>query len=581
MRVWVWVSLILCALWILSGVYLVSMDDCVLNTLYSGTLSMGPVTTSPGYSISYPNQLYAYTLVWLYKVFPGWSWYGIALITADTLSLLLLARWLEKYIYDFNITNSALLNTSLASCLLIIFVLEPLVLMAYTSSAILMSGVCCLYLYRHSNIRPYPWQIITLIFILLFIALCLRFQAAIFTVGVLSALFIFISPAFKINGRHLAMIATVALVIGTGYMVHCIGVTEDQKEIEEFDHYYFSLFEVNSIQDAYKTPHSTEDQMKVAMLKGWFFNDRKVFDTALLKKVGYESAFTYSNLSNWPNKLARAYDLAFDYQSRDYLYYTNWGFQALLCLGFNTVLFCIALILSVPASDKFKLLLFNASFWGIITAISIVVWMRHRVFVPIAALYSILHFVVVFEMLAKNGNSTLKANATKAILICLILSSIIKLYCIEKSTSQKNAELRSKHLFINNMNKKKGQTIVFSNYTLGILGNDPIRMQSISTSNQLVTTGDYYQRFFSSYKNYWQQRCGSSDFFEVMQYLTVHSDSILFIAEPKRIELTEAYLRLFYHYPVSFSKDTLPAPKVDYSVIATSVPIDYYRIHQN
>jgi hypothetical protein len=555
------------------------MDDCVLNTLYSGTLSMGPVTTSPGYSISYPNTIYAHGMVWLYSAFPGWSWHGIALILLNIIAIVLIIRWLDKSLahwFSSNRIYRGLLITSL-SC---VFFLEPLVLMTYTSTAVLLAGSCFIYACDPgSNNKYYTMKLLCLS--LLFLAsFCLRFQAALFTIALLALLYVFIAQRLSLSKRKVIVSISILSITLIGYLFHTVALNNDQKEIESFDKYYFSFFEGNSIRSDIIQLNDNHLELKIRALKAWFFNDEKVFNTSFLKQITYDSPFNLSNLSNWNIKLKRSYYLAFDYRDPSYLYYTNWGWQGLVALIINSFLLGIVMGSPMSMSEKIRAILFNITFWGAILAICIILLMRHRVFVPIIGLYSIIHLLWVFKLIKKYSDENYRCVCSKLMFGVCVIMTLIKLPCIEISAKQKQQELQSKNTFISNMNTLRGKTIVFDTYSLCLLNNNAIQMPFISKENELVTTGDYFQRFFTEYKTYWIQQCGSADFLRIITYLQAHKSNVVFVSEPDHMQLMSEYLNTIYSQP--FHHQTLTnTPSIGdnfHSILPLKIDIKYYQI---
>jgi hypothetical protein len=195
-------------------------------------------------------------------------------------------------------------------------------------------------------------------------------------------------------------------------------------------------------------------------------------------------------------------------------------------------------------------------------------------------LYSFLHFGWVLKVVNETASEKSNKLILSVLLSMLILFSGFKLFSIQKSASQKKEELVAKNAFVAELNTFHGKMVVFDTYTLCLLGNDPIHMAALNKDNQLVTTGDYYQRFFAQYKNYWIARCGSADYLAVMQYLSAHRDAVLFVSEPNRLHMSTDYLNLFYHFPVSYQP--LPGhPAVEgvsYSILPPRIKINYYQI---
>ena len=577
MRWWIFAGFI--AIWACSGVYLASMDDCMLNTLYSGSLSMGPVTTSPGYSISYPNQLYAGLMVFLYRFFPAWSWHGICLIALNTCAVFILISTMAENVQD-TLFNKIRIKGWLIFFVCLLFVLEPLVLMTYTSTAILLCAACLLPLALVPQApRPSLPKYFTLI-ILLLISFSLRFQAALFTAGVFAILGLVLyydSDNRKKGLIFLFIIVTIALI---AFSINVSLRNTDQKDIEAFDQYYFSFFEGNTSKPEANKALAAKENLKLTLLRVWFFNDPQVFTTNYLQSVTYDSPYTRANMLNWKNKFSAIGSSAFAYQDKQYLFYTNWGIHAIFALFFNLLLFLRTLVVPDSNRVKIKAFIFNAGFWFILVGVYLVAGMQHRLFVPIIAMYSLMNFLWVLDLIQKSGTDLQIARFQKIGLYLFIFLGILKVVFIEISALQKNDELRRKEVFVQEMNAQNGKQFIFDTYTLCLLGNNSIRRQVLNKHNQYATTGDYYQRFFKEFRGYWISQCGSSDYLSILKYLSQHKQNTLFVSEPRRIGLTTTYVDQFYHYSVPFTK-TLSSSALDsirYSILPASPGLGYYKI---
>jgi hypothetical protein len=519
--------------YVIFGFYYEGNDEYAITLLLKGDWQ----SQGGAFEIIHIHKIICYLCSSLYKTMPSMPWYGIFLCLFNLIAsiniFIIFHQVLSKFFNQY-------IETLLLVVLYVIVILQHIILINFTRTAIILSGSSLILIFQlfYSN-KDYrhKWLLITSLMFMYTLGFMTRPAAAI-----LSPLLIF--PFALLTGLVLKKLkSSIYLVLILSLFViilqfsHTLLMSPGVRDSDKFHAYWSNIAEFDKQKKMlYK---NEQDSIKITALNFRFASDREMMNTNFLDTYSTSNIFYYDKIKSKGIK-ASIIDL--------FIFFIN-PYCGLTLL--NLFIFGILLI-SYFKKGKYYLFYYLIPitlYFFLLLSIYIFMKMPDRLFSPLFTIYTICNLLLL-------QISELNFNFKKILPVFSVLIIISLGYALNLNIRD---NIQSKTLNDENMqiletlgNKFSDKTFLITRSSLNIFASIKVLDNINLESNNRIMPIAGWTTIFPSYIRELESICKSKTIYDFFNFIREHPQNFLIISNEGTNGFFVSYFKILYNLDLKF-----------------------------
>jgi hypothetical protein len=521
-------------------------DDAILSVFTQPILFDQSLLNAPGSDLAFPNFILLKLSAWLSLNIKGANGYGWLLIAATISWALSFFFFLAQI---FSSKQIRLFHSNRISFLLLSFTLLPIhfFLINYTSQAVLHTGLglCMILFFRNEIPAKGNRGFIVVALLHIFLGLLLRYQAALL-IGSL----IIISLIIRKQLRHFSIgkvLALSAVLLTLPILTNSLSNRKERQEINNFNKYNFTA------NDSYFYKNYTGNDsaiiLKQQALTSWSVLDKHIAGEKFLKSASGETPLDGEIIGNIPQKLKLIFRSLYQYNSHTPS--LNLGY-----VFFAYVLFLLMLLIRHFETKKIYRSIFadQLFFWGFILAFGFFLKWEFRLISPLLFIYVLLLSITPKPQAEEEKNIKVNSRWSRFMLLPLAITFIFSGYVLINTLSDKYIERNTAAFMLEKIEANYAHcNFAMDVNSVVIPGLNVASKFENKCDNHFITTGEYWTYFYQSFRDYYQNKCGSYSLDTIYECLGSETNTYFLYNSDFKNGFTENYLNSVYHRKLNFS----------------------------
>lgn len=522
--------------YIIFGFYYEGIDDFIMSLLLRGDWQ----PQGGAFEIIFLHKVICYIFILLYQKIPSIPWFGVFLCLLNLIALInifiIIHQVLSKFFNQY-------IETLLLVLLYVIIILQHIILVNFTRTAIILSGSSLILIFQifYSD-KDYRHKWLLTIFLVFMYTLGFMIRPA---AAILSPLIIF--PFALFTGLVLKKIkSTIYLVLALSLFViilqfsHTLLLSPGERDCEKFHGYWSNITEFDERKKMlYK---NEQDSIKIAALNFRFVADRGMLNSNFLNAYSTSDIFYYDKIKSKGIKNPIV-DL--------FIFFIN-PYRSLTIL--NIFIFCI-LFISYNKKGKnylFYFLIPQTLFFVLLLSIYIFMKMPDRLFSPLFTVYTTCNILLLQITVL---NFKFKKFLSFFFLVLIFISVGYSLNSnISNNIQSKTANAENMKILEILKNKFHDKTFLVTRSSLQIFGSIKVLDNMNLDNNDRILPIAGWTTIFPSYIKEIESVCKSKSIYDFFNYVRDHPQNFIFISNEDTNGFLVSYFKILYNLDLMFIK---------------------------
>lgn len=522
--------------YLIFGFYYEGIDEYAITLLLKGDWQ----PQGGAFEIIHVHKIICYLCSSLYHSIPSMPWYGIFLclfnLIASVNIFIIFHQVLSKFFNQY-------IETLLLVVLYVIVILQHIILINFTRTAIILSGsslILIFQLFYSNKVYSHKWLLIVLLMFLYTLGFMTRPAAAI-----LSPLLVFpfalltglVLKKFKIS-IYLVLILSLFVIILQ--FSHTLLMSPGERDSDKFHAYWSNIAEFDENKKiVYK---SEQDSIKITALNFRFASDRDMMNNNFLDTYSTSKIFYYEKISSKGIKVS-IIDL--------FIFFIN-PYRGLTLL--SLFVFSVLSVSYYRKGGKYFLyyLIPQALFFFLILSIYIFMKMPDRLFSPLFTIYTTCSILLL-------QTSQLNFKIKKILYFFIVIIMISLWYAlnlnIRDNIQSKAANNENMQILETLGNRFTDKTFLVTRSTLQIFGSIRVLDNiNLHNNNNKIMPIAGWTTIFPSYIKEVESICKSGSIYSFFCYIKDHPQNFIIISNEATNGFLASYFKILYNLNLKFTK---------------------------